>query len=351
MSSNIEYHRRRRLGSVLIAVLAILFTLSLVVTRFIEETVRELTLRGQFENRPDLRAAAYTGMETAFAVIHELLVLDGTLHAPVQGWADPLAYADFDVGNGLSVSSQVTDLTGKVPLASLDETQLPLLFESLGFDSYDSLELADSLLDWTDGDDLVRLNGAEADAYGYEEPVIQPPNAPLASLHELRWVAGFRDAFFDAEGQPNAAFSALIATVTLYPVDAINLNTARPGAYRFIQALEGGATLDPLLRFLAGDDGEAGTADDQFLRSEDNLVYTPAASANLVGYQAQVLEIRIDAKRGPARLTLTAVIQLPEGANRSRDNGQTSGLAGAFSGTASNPYPFTILALAENSAI
>lgn len=349
MSFNSEYRRRRRLGSVLIAVLGILFTLSLVVTRFIEDTVRELTLRGQFENRPELRSAAYAGMETAFAVIHELLILDGALHHPVQGWGDPLAYTDLRFGDQVTVTSEVNDLTGKVPLHALDETELPLLFESLGFDSYDSLELADTLLDWTDGDDLVRLNGAEADAYAGDELAIRPPNAPLASLEELRWVAGFRTTFFDEAGRPNAAFADLASTVTLYPVEAVNLNTATPGAYTFIETLEG-TSLEPLIRHLAGDDGERGSPDDALLRGPDNLIYTPAAAADLTGFQATILELRIDARRGPARLRLTAILQLHAARATDRPAGTGAESVGSFTGTASNPYPFTILALAENTA-
>ena len=64
--------------------------------------------------------------------------------------------------------------------------ELERLFNVIGLDM--SHFLADSILDFQDSDNLVRLNGAERDEYinlGYA-----PPNRPLKSLSELIWVKG-----------------------------------------------------------------------------------------------------------------------------------------------------------------
>lgn len=84
---------------------------------------------------------------------------------------------------------------------------------------YDPQELAASLIDWVDEDDVAQSGGAEDDGYQRLEPPLRVPNMPLLSVDELRLVDGFDGALVDA----------LRPYVTVWPLAGsagINLNTA-----------------------------------------------------------------------------------------------------------------------------
>jgi len=85
--------------------------------------------------------------------------------------------------------------------------------------AYESEELAASLLDWIDEDDVRQDGGAEDEVYQGLDPPYRAANRPLLSLDELRLVDGFDGALVDA----------LRPYVTVYPIagtGGVNLNTA-----------------------------------------------------------------------------------------------------------------------------
>jgi len=53
----------------------------------------------------------------------------------------------------------------------------------------------DSLMDWVDGDDLIRLNGAEKDYY--EKLGYRPRNSPLLTVDEIILIKGMDEKIFD----------------------------------------------------------------------------------------------------------------------------------------------------------
>ena len=80
--------------------------------------------------------------------------------------------------------------------------------------------LADALLDWMDDDQSIRYpDGAEDDYYSRLDPPYRTADRPLASVGELRLVAGFEPPVFDR----------LAPHVSALPAAAgINVNTAGP---------------------------------------------------------------------------------------------------------------------------
>ena len=93
-------------GSILIGVLVILFIMSVVVQRFVNEAAREIQYQSQFQGQEDMRSQAYCLFDTALAVLHEIKEIDGQLYRPVQGWADPLAYAGIPLPEGFDARSR-----------------------------------------------------------------------------------------------------------------------------------------------------------------------------------------------------------------------------------------------------
>jgi general secretion pathway protein K len=134
-------------------------------------------------------------------------------------WAQPLPPVDVDGGvlNGL-----IVDLNGRFNVNNLlddagpDEIQVARfrrLLAHLGLNP----SLADAVVDWLDEDAMQRPGGAEDQVYLSRRPQYRTANRDLASVSELRAIAGI-----DAN-----AYAILEPHVTALPVrTAINVNTA-----------------------------------------------------------------------------------------------------------------------------
>lgn len=94
------------------------------------------------------------------------------------------------------VGVRLQDESGKLDLNAAPAELLDALLVPVMEDSQQRAQLVAAIEDWRDSDDLVRLNGAEAEQYrdaGREEG---PANRPFTSLQELRQVLGMtREAY------------------------------------------------------------------------------------------------------------------------------------------------------------
>ncbi len=79
---------------------------------------------------------------------------------------------------------------GRIDINFASEPLLKEVLRNAGLPEDEAERLGDAILDWKDGDDVPRRNGAEAPEYaGLPEP-IAPRNGRLESLEELRYVRG-----------------------------------------------------------------------------------------------------------------------------------------------------------------
>src|SRR5690606_25571212 len=106
------------------------------------------------------------------------------------------------------------------------------LFEVLGFDAIACEELADALRSWMSQEDAQSSFAAHHLDYERAELPYRPPYRPLNSFYELAAIAGFRQAFFSSQGNPNALFDQLTSLVSLYRFNTINVNAASPAVLR-----------------------------------------------------------------------------------------------------------------------
>ena len=130
MHSQIKQNSR---GSILIGVLVILFIMSVVILRFIEEATKEIQYQSQFQGQEDMRSQAYC-FDTALAVLHEIKEIDGQLYRPVQGWGDPIGYSGIPLPDGVDVQVKITDESGRLPIIHNNVQIWNLLFEEMGID-------------------------------------------------------------------------------------------------------------------------------------------------------------------------------------------------------------------------
>lgn len=340
------------------AVLGIIILLSALLVLFMEEATAKIRYYGLFYNRDDLRVQAYSMLEVTLAVIDEVSEVDGGIFAGPQGWGNPLQYAGLEPPDGLDVSIRVEDESAKFPLSALDVTLLNILFEEMGIHLVEAEILTDSLLDWMDADDNTRLNGAETDFYERKPEPYQAADRNLESWDELRLIRGFDELFYDEDGLPTPLLAQFRSAVSLYHDGRVNANTAGGLVLTVLERMQGFES-DYLTSYLAGDDFERGTADDNLVTSLNNPYLTvDTRSGNLLDVRTDVLRVAVRVSRGEANFLINAVVRRT-GANpsASRSTGESAaadnpvrrgGTARRSDSGASLGYPFEIVRITEN---
>ncbi len=345
----------RRKGSVLLLILVMIVVVSFALIEFTERGLSEIAGEGYYVERSYLRTEAYSALETTLAVLADVISIDGSLQAPLQGWNDPLAYAGVSLAEGTSATIRYTDESAKLPLNSLDEGTLYLLFTEMEFDVEDSLKLTNALLDWIDEDDETRIDGAELDEYGVAEIPFAASNSPIRRLEELSIVDGFRSLFFTEEGHPNEFFSRFSEVVSPYGNMSINVNAASELALTSLGGLSE-LQIEAIVDYRSGMDGIMGTEDDRYFASQDELleVIVEMPEGNTLSVTSKVMSIDIQVTEGNADFSLRAVVSL-DGSGSFEDSSQIiqSNSTSSSQTTTSNQseYPFVFLELTENVAI
>lgn len=321
-------------GAVLVAVLGLIFIITIIVGLFVELQTVKLREAAADYRSDDLRVNAYGALETTLAVLHAFKTVDGQLYAPAQGWSDPLKFApEISFAQNMDISVTLTDESGRRSLNKMTEPELVQLLEGMQMDIYDSQILAQSLLDWIDPDDLQRISGAEKDHYERENLNHEPPNRNLVSYDELRYVRGFAEHFFDENGVPNSRFEQLKHMTTLHEVNNLNLNTASGGLIATLGA-QNDYMAQMLQDQLAGFDGLIGTEDDTYLKTLPDGINLPNT-----GTVVELLRIRILARRGEATFRLEALVQPVASSASANRRGENAS------------YPFSFVQLRENQPI
>jgi general secretion pathway protein K len=223
-----------------------LFLLAALVMSWALNIDSRLKISGSENRILEAQAMAASGAEVAIA--------------PAIKPSSPNLQGKF--GPRQSYSARITGEGGRLNINWLVAGENPARIEMLrhylelkGIDLNERDGMIDSLLDWVDPDDLVRLNGAEA-SEGY-----QPANALLVRIDELKKVKGWE-------------------TLTSTPGwdDEFTLNSTGPvdvvwAPRDVLRALPGftDAIVDRFLQLRAGPDGKDGTADDTVFNNLDEV--------------------------------------------------------------------------------
>jgi general secretion pathway protein K len=85
---------------------------------------------------------------------------------------------------------QATDLGTKLNINDLSEDELKTFFGFVLNDYVTADALAQSIMDWTDVDDMARLHGAEKDEYIKAGLLALPTNGPFREIEDLQFVKG-----------------------------------------------------------------------------------------------------------------------------------------------------------------
>ncbi len=215
-------------GSVILLVLMTLLLTALALTKYLERTAIDLLADSRDASAGRLRVEAYSALDTVCAVLQEFRTVNGALHSPAEGWGDPLGFAGYVPPSGVAVTVTLEDESGKISLPHADFQTLRDLFILLGQKQADAERLADALMVWMQqGYEPVDAFSSRASDYERETIPFDPPGRSLHSFSELASIKQVRDAFFDAQGQPNALWRQFVDSVSLYDFSQPNINAAR----------------------------------------------------------------------------------------------------------------------------
>ena len=233
-------------GAALVLSLWALFLLAALVMSWALNIDSRLKISGSENRILEAQAMAASGAEVAIA--------------PAIKPSSPNLQGNF--GPRQSYSARITGEGGRLNVNWLVAGENPARIEMLrhyldlkGVDLNERDRMIDSLLDWVDPDDLVRLNGAEA-SEGY-----QPANALLVRIDELKKVKGW-ETFTSTPGWDDefTLNSTGPVDVAWAPRDVLR---ALPG---FTDVMVG-----RFLQLRAGPDGKDGTPDDTVFNNLDEV--------------------------------------------------------------------------------
>jgi len=186
-------------------VLWIITILSVVALEFVFAMRTEVNITKNFKEEFELYAIAQGGVQRAIAELilkHDPRVqqLKKTIKTE-EGTPEMTEWVSDGRPNVLQFERGECELrimseAGKININTISETTLRKLIGNLGLEAEKRDVVVDSILDWRDPDDLVRINGAENDYYQSLKEPYRCKNANLDSIEELLLVKGVTPELF-----------------------------------------------------------------------------------------------------------------------------------------------------------
>ncbi len=235
---------RSRAAAIMLALWA-LFLLSGMIISWTLDINTRLTISGSANRWLEAEAMACSGAEVAMhpAAKPGMAALRGSF-AQNQSYEAHITGEAGRLNINLIANKVMTDPNS--PFREL----LRKYLEVKGIDLNERDEMIDTLLDWIDPDNLVRLNGAENNSD------YKPANKPLGSLEDLKRVRGWED--FTSRPDWDADF-----TLTTLPTQqpTIDVNWASRDVMLALPGMTEGV-VDRFISMRRGPDDIEGTEDD-----------------------------------------------------------------------------------------
>ena len=364
--------RGSRRGTVLVIVLVTLMFATAALLLFIDRASTDLLVESREADARRLQTEAYSALETTLAVLQEFHLAGNGLHSPHEGWEDPLEWAGYEPPDGMAITVEFKDESGKLSLPRIDAATLTNLFTSWEVPQADSDRLVDALLGWMQADYRPRSSSSpQARDYERAELPFRPPERPMRSFSELRAIEYVREQFFDETGRLTDLGRRFIDSVSLYDFTRPNINAAPEG----VLAAVGG--YDPYQQKQLDDYRQGSGAyvrSQRFFRSANEVATVLGQQGVAAGFGADIVALRVTVtvRDGRSAYRLEAVVAPPNGARLVSAPGipapvgerasnqapetrqpQAPGAADKESARTSTSlqYPFTLLEIRENAAI
>ena len=302
-----------RRGSVMIFVLGAALFLTGVIAVIMDYAITEMKLRAPSAKENSIRQDAYNCLYAAIAELAEYMEIDGELHSPLQGWGGLLKDGRAMLPKNLQVEARVVDETGKLPFEKLSEEELEALLYEMGFSESDCNFIAQRLLDWTDSDEAARIDGAEKD--DYDDTLALPPNRPMRTFAEIKYIKDLYPYFFTEGGQPNEMYEKLASAASLENKGSdVNFNTAGELALRAIYKMDEIVFDTNIFDAISGKTG--GISDGKYWLSSASDISSRGANPPLryLGASVKYMRLEILVSRGISTYRIAALCR-PSGSS------------------------------------
>lgn len=175
-------------GFALMVVIIILLIVSFLASQLILQVQTEQKIAFNVKRKATARFLAEAGIQMALLKILEP-------KAVVEEGEDELftftGGKTYDtLFNQGKISYSAVNESGKIDLNSAPRQLFELFFEYHGIEPEATATIIDSLMDWRDGDDLLRLNGAEQNYYEELEDPYIPRNGEIEDPAEFVLIQG-----------------------------------------------------------------------------------------------------------------------------------------------------------------
>jgi general secretion pathway protein K len=245
---------RNSRGVALVMVLWVITILTVVVLEFCFAMRTEVNITKNFKEELQLYAIAQGGVQRAIAELilkHDARVqqLRKTMKTEEvtpekKEWvADGRPYpVKFDQGE---CELRIMSEAGKININTISEMTLRKLIGNLGLEVEKRDVVVDSILDWRDPDDFLRINGAENDYYQSLKEPYRCKNANLDSIEELLLVKGVTpELYYGRKGTKAGEEGAKASDVGLKdifsvyaPGEQVDINSASVPVLRAVLGL------------------------------------------------------------------------------------------------------------------
>lgn len=214
-------------GTALVITLLVIATLTGLTVAFSEDSGTELSLAGYSKDGYRAYQIARSGVDIAQALLDK--DEDRDMDSLSEDWAlfDADSFPE-ELPEEFSLTARITDEDSKLNINSLknedgeiDEDkaeQLSRLFSVLGL----SKSYVNSILDWVDGDDIERMDGAESYYYQTLDPPYECFNDYFLTVGQVFMVKGVENIRQFGENPEKR----LLDYITIHSDGRININTA-----------------------------------------------------------------------------------------------------------------------------
>ncbi|MCJ7785021.1 MAG: general secretion pathway protein GspK [Desulfobacterales bacterium] len=249
-----DYEFRNSRGVALIMVLWVITILTVVVLEFSFAMRTEVNITKNFKEELQLYAIAQGGVQQAIAELilkhdprvqqlRKTMKTEEVTPEKKEWMPDGRPYAlQFDQGE---CELRIMSEAGKINVNTISEMTLRKLIGNLGLEVEKRDVVVDSILDWRDPDDFLRINGAENDYYQSLKEPYRCKNANLDSIEELLLVKGITpDLFYGRKGPKGGEEGAKASDVGLKdifsvyaPGEQVDINSASLPVLRAVLGL------------------------------------------------------------------------------------------------------------------
>ena len=175
-------------GLALILVLWVLMLLTIMAGSFALGMKREISVVSNIKNMAQASSLAEAGINYAMMMLlhtskEERWQADGSIYQ--------IQFA------GAKIRIMIVDEAGKININKPDQDLFRGALVNAGATEEEQDAIIDSIKDWQDSNDLIRLNGAEKDQYLDAGLSYGPSNKPFQVIDELQLVMGMNAALYE----------------------------------------------------------------------------------------------------------------------------------------------------------